>query len=216
MLMPQTGKAQFLTYMNLREVSNGHDQFARIRYREAEHCVSTFITVKGRTSTISDTCLTSSQFALDKACSDDDTISPFPLEVLKGLKGANGSLSQQVSMKNGSVSTTVHTRALMCQYMKYEKYVLEQRRRAMDLGLKEKVALILAASKGLGRASAAALAAEGADIVIGARNRDALEKTAQELTVDSGGHVLAVPTDVTKEEEIEAIVATTVRGVWSY
>lgn len=81
----------------------------------------------------------------------------------------------------------------------------------MDLGLKEKIALVLAASKGLGRASAAALAAEGADLAIGARNRDALEKTAQELTVDSGGHVLAVPTDVTKEEEIEAIVAATVR-----
>jgi len=43
----------------------------------------------------------------------------------------------------------------------------------MDLGLREKVALVLAASKGLGRASAAALAAEGAAVTIRARNRQA-------------------------------------------
>jgi hypothetical protein len=51
----------------------------------------------------------------------------------------------------------------------------------MDLGLKNKVALVLAASKGLGRASAAALAEEGALVAIGARNKQQLEKTAQDL-----------------------------------
>jgi 3-oxoacyl-[acyl-carrier protein] reductase len=81
----------------------------------------------------------------------------------------------------------------------------------MDLGLKEKVALVLAASKGLGRASAATLAAEGAAVVIGARNRQIVEETAQEIQRESGSRVLAVPTDVTREEEIEAIVAATVR-----
>jgi 3-oxoacyl-[acyl-carrier protein] reductase len=40
----------------------------------------------------------------------------------------------------------------------------------MDLQLTGKTALVLAASKGLGKACAAALAAEGADVVIGARN----------------------------------------------
>lgn len=45
----------------------------------------------------------------------------------------------------------------------------------MDLGLREKVALVLAASKGLGRASATALATEGANVVIGARNQQELE-----------------------------------------
>ncbi len=76
----------------------------------------------------------------------------------------------------------------------------------MDLGIKGKVALVLAASKGLGRASAAALAAEGVQVVIGSRNKQTLEKTAQEIQQASGSRVLAIPTDVTKEEEIEAIV----------
>lgn len=81
----------------------------------------------------------------------------------------------------------------------------------MDLGLKDKVAIVLAASKGLGRASAAALAAEGARVTIGARNGQALEQTAQEIQRASGSPVLAVPTDVTRAEDIEAIVAATVR-----
>ncbi|MBW4633067.1 MAG: SDR family oxidoreductase [Iphinoe sp. HA4291-MV1] len=81
----------------------------------------------------------------------------------------------------------------------------------MDLGLKEKVALVLAASKGLGRASATALAAEGANVIIGARNQQQLEKTAQEIQHHSGSRVLAVPVDVTKIEEVEAIVAATVQ-----
>ncbi len=46
----------------------------------------------------------------------------------------------------------------------------------MDLGLKNKVAIVLAASKGLGRASAAA---EGAQVVIGARDGQLLEETAR-------------------------------------
>ncbi len=81
----------------------------------------------------------------------------------------------------------------------------------MDLGLRDKVALVLAASKGLGRACAAALAAEGAHVTIGARNEQVLEKTAQEIQRASGSRVLAVPTDVTRQENLEAIVAATVR-----
>jgi 3-oxoacyl-[acyl-carrier protein] reductase len=68
----------------------------------------------------------------------------------------------------------------------------------------------MAASKGLGRACASALAAEGARITIGARGAQALEKTAQEIQKTTRSRVLAVPTDVTKAENMEAIVATTV------
>lgn len=81
----------------------------------------------------------------------------------------------------------------------------------MDLGLKGKVALVLAASKGLGRASAAALAAEGARVVIGARHGDVLEETARQIQQDSGSQVLAVPTDVTKADDLNTIVAEAVR-----
>jgi 3-oxoacyl-[acyl-carrier protein] reductase len=73
----------------------------------------------------------------------------------------------------------------------------------MDLGLTGKSALVLAASKGLGRACAAALAREGANVVIGARDPAQLEATAREI----GPNVLAIPVDVTVPEQIEAIFA---------
>ena len=81
----------------------------------------------------------------------------------------------------------------------------------MDLGLRDKVAIVMAASKGLGRASAAALAAEGTRVTIGARDARVLEKTAQEIQQATGSRVLAVPTDVTRAEDMEAIVDATVR-----
>ena len=81
----------------------------------------------------------------------------------------------------------------------------------MDLGLKGKVAIVLAASKGLGRASAAALAAEGAQVVIGARNEQVLRDAAEQMGRESGSQVLAVPTDVTKPDDLTAIVEAAVR-----
>jgi 3-oxoacyl-[acyl-carrier protein] reductase len=76
----------------------------------------------------------------------------------------------------------------------------------MDLQLAGKTALILAASKGLGKACAAALAAEGADIVIGARNPDTLERTAEELRATSKGRVTAIPVDVKNAAQAAHIV----------
>src|SRR5579875_1285776 len=80
----------------------------------------------------------------------------------------------------------------------------------MDLGIKNKVALVLAASKGLGRASASVLATEGAQVVIGSRNKEQLEQAAQQIRQESGSTVLAIPTDVTRDEDIKALVAATV------
>lgn len=80
----------------------------------------------------------------------------------------------------------------------------------MDFGLAGKVAVVTAASKGLGRASAAALAAEGATVVIASRNRETLEQAAQEIRQASGRTVLAVPTDLRRSEEITALVSRTV------
>jgi 3-oxoacyl-[acyl-carrier protein] reductase len=81
----------------------------------------------------------------------------------------------------------------------------------MDLGLQDKVAIVMAATKGLGRACATALAAEGTRVTIGARDVQVLEKTAQEIQQATMSRVLAVPTDVTRAEDVEAIVAATVR-----
>lgn len=81
----------------------------------------------------------------------------------------------------------------------------------MDLGLQGKVAIVLAASKGIGRACAQTLAVEGASVVIGSRDPEALTRAAREIERESESRVVAVPTDVTKAEDIQRIVMTTIR-----
>lgn len=76
----------------------------------------------------------------------------------------------------------------------------------MDLGIKDKVAVVLAASKGLGRATAEALSAEGVRVIIGSRNQQELEKTAQEISLKTGNEVIAIPVDVTDDEQVKNFV----------
>jgi 3-oxoacyl-[acyl-carrier protein] reductase len=80
----------------------------------------------------------------------------------------------------------------------------------MNLGLKNKTAIVMAASKGLGKATALSLAQEGASVVIGARDKEILEQTAQEIKKETNSNVLAVPADVTKLKDLETIVTKTV------
>jgi 3-oxoacyl-[acyl-carrier protein] reductase len=70
----------------------------------------------------------------------------------------------------------------------------------MDLGIRGRMALVCAASKGLGKGCAAALAREGVDLVITARGREALEATADEIRRAYGVKVAAVAGDITTEE----------------
>ncbi len=79
----------------------------------------------------------------------------------------------------------------------------------MDLMLKDKVALITAASRGLGYATAHALAQEGANIALCARHEDALATTARKLAEETGVDVLPVPADVSQEAEVKKLVKTT-------
>lgn len=76
----------------------------------------------------------------------------------------------------------------------------------MDLGLKDKVALVAAASRGIGRAIAEELAAEGATLVICARDPSTLAETAAAIADSTGAHVLAVPADVTELDQIARLV----------
>ena len=78
----------------------------------------------------------------------------------------------------------------------------------MDLGIAGRVALVSAASKGLGRASALALAEAGARVAICARGEAALRAAEEKLAAHT--EVLAIPADVTRADIPAALVARTV------
>jgi 3-oxoacyl-[acyl-carrier protein] reductase len=82
----------------------------------------------------------------------------------------------------------------------------------MDLGLRDKVAIVAASSKGLGCAVATGLAREGALVTISGRDADRLAATGRAIRDETGGDVLEIVADVTKPEEIERLVAETVRS----
>jgi 3-oxoacyl-[acyl-carrier protein] reductase len=76
--------------------------------------------------------------------------------------------------------------------------------------LNGKVAVVAASSKGLGKASALALAREGARVTICARTQADLEAAADEIRSETGSDVLAVKADLTSAEDIRSVVAATV------
>ena len=79
----------------------------------------------------------------------------------------------------------------------------------MDLGLAGKTALVAASSKGLGKASALALAREGARVTICARTEADLDEAAGQIRQETGAEVLAVPADLTSAADIHSVVAAT-------
>lgn len=77
----------------------------------------------------------------------------------------------------------------------------------MDLELKDKVAIVGGASKGLGRACAEVLAQEGAKVVICSRTRSDLEHAADEIRDTTGAEVLAFPGNLDSYDTIKNLVA---------
>ena len=80
----------------------------------------------------------------------------------------------------------------------------------MDLGLKDKVAIVGGASKGLGRASAQVLAEEGAKVTICSRTSADLEQTAKEIRESTGGEVLTYAADLDELSSITGLIKATV------
>jgi 3-oxoacyl-[acyl-carrier protein] reductase len=76
----------------------------------------------------------------------------------------------------------------------------------MDMGISGKAAVVTASSKGLGRAVAAGLAAEGAKLVLCARHREPLEQAAREIAGQTGAHVLPVVADVSNLEDCQVLI----------
>src|SRR3990170_3913641 len=76
----------------------------------------------------------------------------------------------------------------------------------LDLGLKDKVAIVTGSSRGIGRSIALALAGEGCHVVLCARGEEQLRKTEAEVRA-KGVKALGVVADVTKAEDVERLVA---------
>lgn len=81
----------------------------------------------------------------------------------------------------------------------------------MDFELKNKVAIIGGSSKGLGKACALQLAKEGVCVVICARNKELLAKTAQEIREETSSTVLPIQADLSKKGGIETVVDQTLK-----
>ena len=79
----------------------------------------------------------------------------------------------------------------------------------MDLGLREKKVLVTAASRGIGLAIACEFAAEGSDVAICARGKEALDEAVAALR-SRGSDALGIAADVTHPEDVERVVAATV------
>jgi 3-oxoacyl-[acyl-carrier protein] reductase len=77
----------------------------------------------------------------------------------------------------------------------------------MDLGISGRNAIVCASSKGLGKATALALASEGVNVWICGRHRDALDQAAAEIAQVKGGAVQALVADVTTDEGRDALLA---------
>jgi NAD(P)-dependent dehydrogenase (short-subunit alcohol dehydrogenase family) len=77
----------------------------------------------------------------------------------------------------------------------------------MDLGLRDKHAIVTGGSQGIGKAIAREFAREGMDVAIVARKKEPLEAVARELSAETGRRVIALAADVTSREQVEAMVA---------
>ena len=80
----------------------------------------------------------------------------------------------------------------------------------MDLGLKDRVAIVSGSSRGVGRAIAQAFVREGANVTVCALNDEALRRTEIELaSIGSQHHVLAIPADLSVARDIRRVVRDT-------
>ena len=81
----------------------------------------------------------------------------------------------------------------------------------MDLGLKDRVALVAASSRGLGKAVALGLAREGAKLALCARTETVLKETADEIRAQTQAEIWARGVDVTDDVQVRGFVEETVR-----
>ena len=81
----------------------------------------------------------------------------------------------------------------------------------MDLGIKGKVALVAASSKGIGKAIALGLAEEGTNLSVFSRSKDEIERTASEIRSSFPVEVVASAADVTNKKEVDGVIERTAK-----
>jgi len=94
--------------------------------------------------------------------------------------------------------------------IKLKRFELLDEVKEMDVELKGKTALVFAASQGLGKAIAARLAEEGANVMIASRSEEKLIQVAEEISYLGSGQVLHKTADVTKTQDIQDVIQYTV------
>lgn len=83
----------------------------------------------------------------------------------------------------------------------------------MDLGLRGKVALVAAASQGMGRATARTLAGEGCRVAICARNAGPLEEAAKAIRKETGADIIAIQADLSRADGVQAFADGAVKAM---
>jgi NAD(P)-dependent dehydrogenase (short-subunit alcohol dehydrogenase family) len=83
----------------------------------------------------------------------------------------------------------------------------------LELGLKGKVAIVTGGSEGLGRATVEKLARCGAKVALCARRAEVLEEAAKTIQKATGAELLALPTDVTRNDQVQKLVDAVI-GRW--
>ena len=78
----------------------------------------------------------------------------------------------------------------------------------MDLGLKDRVALVCASSQGLGKAIAKSLAQEEAKVAICSRNQKSLEETRKTLEAETNAKIIGVVADLSLKQDLERLLET--------
>ena len=81
---------------------------------------------------------------------------------------------------------------------------------SIELGLKDKVAIVTGGGVGIGKETARKLALAGAKVVIAARTVSKLESAADELTASTGGTIVPVSVDTTSMASVQALVDRTI------